>query len=535
MPSLDARTLRDVMSRFAEGLRTHRREIDSLNVFPVPDGDTGTNLLLTQEAVERSVVGLDGESMAEVGLEIARAALTGARGNSGVILSQVLGGFCRRLGQGEVADGTALAEALHEASGQADRAVSDPVDGTMLSVLADAARAAGGSAGDGAPPGLVADAALRAARDSLARTPRQLPSLREAGVVDAGGKGIVLFLDAIRAAVEDIPLSEEVGPLGPVGETPAADVPHEEAPGYGFEVMYLVECGDGAVPRLRERLRTLGDSVVVVGGGGLFNVHVHTDDPGPAVEEGIEAGRPRGIRVTSLDRQVAEACLAGTARGVRVAEADDERPAQTCGLVAIAAGDGAAELFRDLGAAVVTGGPDVSEEEVAGAIASSPSKEVVVLPNLEGLIPVARRAAEGRSKQVLVLPTGSVPEGLAAAAAFNPRANLEENASMGREAAARVTTVDVAEVAPDARTGPGRYVASVGGEIREAGEEPLEVAVAVLRGVVREGHEILTVLTGEPVTETDGVATALADAFPHLEIEVHRGGQAGHPLLIGVE
>jgi uncharacterized protein len=542
--TLDSRTLRDAMSRFLEALRTHRREIDSFNVFPVPDGDTGTNMLLTQEAVDRSLRDVDG-GLREVGDVVSRAALMGARGNSGVILSQVLRGFCHRLSRQEPPDARDLAEALTEGSDAAHRAVAEPVRGTMLSVLADAARAAQGAAADGAPPGLVADAALRAAQDSLARTPRQLPALREAGVVDAGGMGIVLMLDAIRSAVEGIPLSVEVGPLGPVGERgePSGDA----AAGYGYEVMYLVECRDEAVPGLRQHLGALGDSLVVVGGSGLYNVHVHTDEPGLAVEEGIEAGRPRGIRIVSLDEQVAEACVAGEARAVRAGEGGAEAkaaPDGTSALVAVVSGQGAGALFRSLGASVVAGGPgnNPSVGELAEAIAAAPSDAVVLLPNHANVVPAARQAADGSDKAVAVVPTGSIPEGLAAAAAFNPECGLEENEGMARQAAAAVTAIEVARASKDADTpaGPvraGDFLAMAGGDIRSVGDDPIEVAMEVLRGMVGEEHEIVTVLTGDGAAGDDGdhAAAAITRAFPHLEVEVHAGGQPHYPLLIGLE
>ena len=544
--TIDARTLRDAMSRFLEALRAHRQEIDSLNVFPVPDGDTGTNMLLTQEAVDGSLRGVDG-GLRDVGEAVSRAALMGARGNSGVILSQVLRGFSHRLGREESPGGGDLAEALAAGSEAAHRAVAEPVPGTMLSVLADAARAAQGSAADGAPPGLVADAALRAGQDSLARTPRQLPALRDAGVVDAGGMGIVLLLDAIRSAVEGIPLSVEVGPMGPVGDRgePSGD----DGSDYGYEVMYLVECRDDAVPTLRQRLGALGDSLVVVGGSGLYNVHVHTDQPGPAVEEGVEAGRPRGIRIVSLDREVAEACLAGEARAVRAGEGHAEPEATpgadgTTALVAVVPGRGAGALFRSLGATVVAGGPgdNPSVADLAEAIAAAPSDAVVLLPNHTNVVPAARQAADGSDKAVAVIPTGSIPEGLAAAAAFNPECGPEENEALARRAAAAVTAIEVARASRDADTpaGPvqaGDFLAMAGGEIRSVGNDPLDVAMEVLRGLVGDEHEIVTVLTGDGAAGEDGdrARAAISRAFPHLEVEVHVGDQPHHLLLIGLE
>jgi DAK2 domain fusion protein YloV len=536
--TLDAGTLRDAMAFYLEALRDHRQEIDSLNVFPVPDGDTGRNLLMTQQAVADGLQGLDGTRMAGIGDAISRAALMGARGNSGVILSQMLRGFCRRLCREEQAGAEDLAEALEEAASDARRAVASPVEGTMLSVLSDGARAAREACGDGADAEDVAAAALGGAEESLARTPELLPALAQAGVVDAGGRGIVLLLDAVRAAVSGVSLSVAIGPLGPIGEV---DQPAGTAgPSYGYEVMYLLECADESLSGLRERLEALGDSIVVVGGGGLYSVHVHSDDPAGAVEEGTDTGRPHEIRVVSLDRQVAEACPAGQARAVRVGEADVPG-LQRCALVAVVSGDGTAALFRSLGARVVAGG-NPSVGEIAAAIAEAPSDSVILLPNDRIIVPATQQAAAGAGKTVTVIPTGSVPEGLAAATAFNPEADYEENVTRAREAATRVTSVEVAVASRRADTAagparPGAFLGLAGGEVRTVGGNPIEVALEVLRPLVVEGHEVLTVLTGDGTApdEADRVASALTRAFPALMVDVLHGGQPNYRLLIGLE
>jgi len=544
--TFDGRTLREAMARFLEALRNHRQEIDSLNVFPVPDGDTGTNMLLTQEAVDDALRDLQEARLAEVGEAVSRAALMGARGNSGVILSQVLRGLCARLCVGEAPGAADLAEALEEASEMAERAVAEPAEGTMLSVLRDAAIAARAASGDGAGPGDVAQAALEEASASLERTRELLPALADAGVVDAGGKGIVLLFDALASVLSDVPLSVGVGPRGPVGaagQDPEAATP-ASAERYGHEVMYLVECDDDAVPALRVGLGSLGDSLVVVGGGGLFNVHVHTDDPGKAVELGIEAGRPRGIRIASLDEQVAAACVAGEARSVRVAEPGHVRaePGRLSALVAVAPGEGVAKLFRSLGATVVHGGPgaDPSVEDLVEAVDRAASGAVLLLPNHESVVPAARQAADRSDNAVAVIPTRSVPEGLAAAAAFNPEADAEENAGRAREALDGVVTVEVAVAVRDSDTPAGRvrsgqYLGGTDGSVSVTGDDSVEVSLQVLRPLVTDEHEVLTVLAGDGLDELDGVREAFAQAFPSLEVEVHRGGQPNYPLLIGLE
>ena len=314
---LDAPTLRRAMSLFAESLRSHRDELNSLNVYPVPDADTGTNLVLTQEAVERALAAAtDGNLLPELCEAIARSSLMGARGNSGVILSQILRGLCQALPADGSGGSRELAIALRHGSDEAYRAVARPVEGTVLTVLRDAAGAANDAATSGGSLEAVAATALEAARDSLGRTREVLPALREAGVVDAGGKGVVLLLDALSAAVAGGAPSEPAGPPGPLGRT---EEPALSSLEFAHEVQYLLEAPDEALPALRRELDRLGDSLVVVGGGGMFNVHVHTNHPESAVEAARAFGRPREVSITTLEGRMV-GCLTSQARGVRIAE-----------------------------------------------------------------------------------------------------------------------------------------------------------------------------------------------------------------------
>ena len=536
--TLDASTLRRTMSLYLEALEEHREEIDSLNVFPVPDGDTGTNLLLTQRAVAEALREVADGSLAEVGETIARAALMGARGNSGVILSQILRGLCDRLCASDEPGGPDLAAALARADEEARSAVAEPVDGTILSVLHDAA----GAAGEGGPAE-VAEAAFRAAEVSLEQTTDQLADLRDAGVVDAGGKGLVLLLDALRAALTGGGLDTRAGPLGPVGhrETPAA-----VASDYGFEVMYLLDGEPGRIPALRARLGEIGDSVVVVGGGGLFNTHVHTDDPDAAVAAGREVGAPHDVRVTSLDEQVAEHCLANQARatpggGTRAGEDEGGRYP----LVAVVEGAGLEELFRSLGAVVVRGGPgnNPAVRDLVAAIGRAPGAGTVyVLPNHRNVWPAAEAAAREVGGRVEVVHTLSAPQGIAAALAYSPERGAGEpmRRSVEETASARLAR---AEKGAETRAGtvePGDWVAidDADGEIWAAGDDPAKVAASLARERLLGGrHELATVYVGRggAPDEAEAIAEALRDARPGLEVEIQRGDQPRYPYLIGIE
>ena len=534
--SLDAATLRRSMDLFAEALRQHREEIDSLNVFPVPDGDTGTNMLLTQEAVVSELASLDGRTdLRTLGEAISRASLMGARGNSGVILSQVLRGLCERIPDDGSVGPKALAGAIGHASRQADRAVAMPQEGTVLSVLRDAAEAAAEAAGDGAGVPEVVAAALERARHSLALTRDVLPELRRAGVVDAGGKGLVLLFDALRAALAGAALTEPVGPLGPVGTSSGAVA--EPDRDFGFEVQYLLEADEAAVGSLRGALSGIGDSLVVVGGGGLYNVHVHTDSPDRAIALGREAGRPREPSVVSLADRVT-ACIAGQARAVRVAE-------QASALVAVAQGEGIEEAFRSLGAVVVRGGPgsNPSVGELAEAIEAAPGGDVLVLPNHPNIVPAAQRAAAASSKRVRVVPAASVPAGLSAAAAFHPMAGLEANGAALEEAAGAVRAGEVARAEREAGSDagpvrPGDWVGVSEGRVVCVGPEPVRVAADLASRLVAGGEaEIVTMVAGTDADDDEvaELAAVLREAFAGADVQIVRGGQPRFRYLIGVE
>ena len=393
-----------------DALAGAREEIDALNVYPVPDGDTGTNMFLTVSAARDAVrEATGGDPAAPLGPALAalsRGALLGARGNSGVILAQMMGALCQRLGRAGASErsATVVAEALHAATEASWAAVGEPVEGTILSVSRAASDAALVAAQDAtARTGDLWSAAAAAAREALARTPEQLRTLADAGVVDAGGRGLCVLLDAAETALTGRrpPPPPSGGRLG----RPRIPVPLPTddltADGPAYEVMYLLDAADDRVPALRAALATLGDSLVVVGGEGLWNVHVHVDDVGAALEAGIEAGRPHRVRVTHFADQVARARQARQARAARRGRA----------VVAVAAGPGLAALFEEAGAVVVEGGPGrrPSTGAILEAVERCGAAEVVVLPNDADSVRVAeiaaRTAEEAGDVRVAVIPS----------------------------------------------------------------------------------------------------------------------------------
>ncbi|HEY0774510.1 MAG TPA: DAK2 domain-containing protein, partial [Nocardioidaceae bacterium] len=377
-----------------EALGAAREEIDALNVYPVPDGDTGTNLFLTLESARDAMFDrLEAEPDADLRKALAaysRGALLGARGNSGVIMSQLIGALLKRIGEAGPGDRSAVvfAEGMDRATEASYAAVGDPVEGTILTV----ARAASEAALDAAKVpghrlGHVIRAAAAAAREALAHTPEQLKTLRDAGVVDAGGRGLCVVLDAAETAVTGKWSVERPASLG-VHAIPVPLPTDDLRPdGPAYEVMYLLDAADDAVPELRRKLAPLGDSLVVVGGDGLWNVHVHVDDVGAAVEAGIEAGRPYRIRVTHFAEQIAKLAV--------VSEKRRGPGRKGRKVVVVAAGEGLGRLFTEAGATVVPGaGRRPSTGQVLEAIVASGAAEVVVLPNDRDSVSVAEAAAQ---------------------------------------------------------------------------------------------------------------------------------------------
>jgi DAK2 domain fusion protein YloV len=524
--ALDPPKLRRAMEAYAQELRRHRLELNSLNVYPVPDGDTGNNMLLTQEAVVEALGQIDDEGAGfdVVGSAISRASLMGARGNSGVILSQVLRAICERMPtDGRPAGASEISAALRHAATEAHRAVAKPMDGTVLSVLREAADAAEGSAGRGEEAATVLEAALGAGRAELARTMEVLPQLVAAGVVDAGGKGILVLLDVLMATLQDQAPSEPIGPLGPIGQQQGVRAPQASLP--GFEVQFLLEATEEGALSLRRALGEIGDSLVVVGGGGLFNVHVHTDEPDLVVGIGGRAGRTRELRVLSLAEGVD--CIGGQARAVQVAE-------QASAMVAVVEGEGLVRVFASLGAVVVTG-IDSSVPDLASAIDSAPAGAVVVLPNHPSFAAAAEIATAESSKDTVVVGSRSMPAGIAAAAAFNPNSSLRVNAAT-MEAALMLCRSG--ELVRTREADGGDWLGVVEGEAVFPAATVTEAAAQVVQRLQpKEGAELVTIVVGKDALPDDRVRVqdVLRRRFPGIRLEIVDGGQPRSPFLIGVE
>jgi uncharacterized protein len=527
---LAASSLRHVLIRYRDALHAHRDELNSLNVFPVPDGDAGTNMAMTLD----SVVGeLDSpRDMAELCRAVSRGALMGARGNSGVILSQVLHGVAKVLGADASASGCLLAAALREASVTAYDAVTRPREGTILTVVRAAADAAARicSHAREAPPAEVLDAAADAAQQALAATTELLPELKKAGVVDAGGKGFTLLLESFLAELQGRPISKPERVARPQEIDEHLDGDGIVSPRY--EVMFFLRTPDEAMPRFKGEWHELGDSIVIAGGEGLYKCHIHTDDIGAAIEAAIAVGRPKEIQVTDLVLQ-AERERRARAAGTPTEEVPS-RPRSA--VIGVAPTEAIAQILTGLGAAVVIrdgSGIVFPIETVVEAIDSCAADSVLVLPGDERTANEVRRGLNRVAKRVRMVPAASVVESMAALTAFDPGSEIESNLTAMNEAAARVRPGQVLPADPPEE---GWLAFDRGGVVATKGSA-FEAAVVLLDRLIGDDTEVVTVLLGEGAGESDTTAIKkyLKGAHPHVVGEFHQGGQPLPPYLFGVE
>lgn len=529
---LDAVAVRGWAVACVEALAADREAIDRINVFPVPDGDTGSNLLHTMRAALDTLTDSAAADGGAALAALAKGALAGARGNSGVILSQVLRGLAEALRQDGTLTGPALKDGLRLADRLATAAVSEPAPGTVLTVMhaaAEAATAAGESLEQ------VAFAASTAAAEALARTPSQLPALARAGVVDAGGRGLLVLLETLTAVVTGLPLppSTRFDALVRRGKAELQATREAGSAEFDYEVMYLLDGTDEArTAALRARLSELGDCVSVVSdGAGLWTVHVHCQDVGAAIEAGVEAGRPHRITV------------------IRFA---DQLPTEPTGLlrdravVVLADGEGLAELFRGEGAVVCQWtGQRPTAAELLATLTGAGAKHIVVLPNDAELTVIAEDAAEHAMRSgydVVVVPTASPVQGLAALAVHDPQRRHGDDVVAMAEAAAATRRGELAVAEEDAitwagRCRPGDLLGMIDREVVLIGSRPAEAVCELLDRMLSAGGELVTLLLGEsaPPELLDEVEEHLRRAHPEVDLASYPGGSRGAMVLLGIE
>ncbi len=531
---MDIDRARELARASLQSLEASRSRIDDLNVYPVPDGDTGTNLTLTVRAIVETLDASRASGHEAVAKELSRAALMGARGNSGVIFSQIVRGFAEVLAEQDEIDGAAVARAFRSASDAAYRAVRRPVEGTMLTVVREMAEEAELPDVRSLSSDELLQRLVARGEDTLRRTPEMLPVLKEAGVVDAGGAGLVEIVRGLTAAVSGQEL-----PALPADEELAAglDAVHQELSRYRYCTVFVVEGDDLDAAALERGLEALGDSLLVVGDASALKVHVHSDDPGAALSLGTRAGGClQGVEIADMHRQAAE-------REERLAKSLDGLMTLETGVVVVAPGEGNRRLFESLRATrVIEGGQTMnpSTADIVAAIEATPATEVIVLPNNGNVVLAAEQAADLVAKPVLIVPTRTVQAGIAAMVAYDPRHSGADNARVMQEAQDAVVTGEVTVASRDVELDgvsvrKGAWLGLAEGTAVACGDDFDQVVDAVVERLLDGNRRLLTVLTGQGGPQLDDVLAQIHRRHPDLEVDGFDGGQPHYPLLLSAE
>ncbi len=538
--TVNGQGLRDMLAAATGWLEKSAPDIDALNVFPVPDGDCGTNMLLTMKSSVEEAYHAPDHSASGVARAFARGALMGARGNSGVILSQIWRGLAQGLEEKELVTGSDLADALKHSSELAYKGLSNPVEGTIITVIRDVSVAAETQAASGNNDVIpVMEAMVNAARESVANTPSLLPVLKEAGVVDAGGQGLYTILDgALRYLKGEAEEMKFRRPLIIVSETAAARTPQmlaadEEPFGYCTELLLK---GEGLEPeKIRAGLEKKGQSLIVVGDGAAVRVHIHTLDPGTVLHYVTSLGTIHQVNIRNMDEQH-EAYL----------EMQRERmPAVDVATVAVVSGDGLGEVFRSLGAtAIVPGGQTMnpSTKDLLQAVEQVSSDKVIILPNNKNIVPTANQVQSVTEKKVAVIPTETVPQGVAALLAFDYEADFETNAELMRKAKSTVRSIEITRAARPAKLGGldikrKQAIGFVDGDLVAVDDNPAAALSKVLARLNMDEAEVVTIYYGSDTEPDEAQETSrrIQQEHPQLQVEVVRGGQPHYNYIVSLE
>jgi DAK2 domain fusion protein YloV len=538
--TLAGQDLRDMFSAATAWLEKSSADIDALNVFPVPDGDTGTNMMLTMRSTMEEAYRAPDHSASAVAHAMARGALMGARGNSGVILSQIWRGIAVGLDDKDSFVAKDLAEALQESVKTAYKAVCNPVEGTMLTVIKDAANAAGSKAEEGEEDIIsIMEATVTAAGESVARTPKLLKVLKDAGVVDAGGQGLYTLLEgALRYLKGEIELMRLRKPQIIVSEirttTPTTFGPVEEVP-YGYCTEFLLK-GEKLEPDiLRKRLEKKGESLMVVGDESAVRIHIHTLTPGHIVDLATKLGTLHQVSIRNMDEQHQDF----------LEMQKDRMPTSNTAVIAVVAGDGLTDVFGSLGAAaVVPGGQTMnpSTKDILHAVESTPSEQVIILPNNKNVILTAEQVQKLTGKKVTVVPTRTVPQGVVALLAFDYEADFQTNARIMENALASVRTIEVTRSVRATKINGLKIqrkqpIALLDDALIAAGETDIDVINKVLSKLDLEQSEVVTIYFGSEteLAEAEEVSAGITSKYPHLQVEIIRGGQPHYQYIISIE
>ncbi len=544
---LRAPDVRNMLGAALEVLRQHKDEVDALNVFPVPDGDTGANMALTMQSAWKEI---DGKSFDHAGAmfrAFAMGAIRGARGNSGVILSQILRGMADTMGDLPEFDAKALAQAFRQGQKIAYQGVMQPVEGTILTIIRAVADAGEHAVALNDDIGFLFETSLNKARSALAQTPEMLPVLKQAGVVDAGGQGLVYIIEGMTRYVqgETILAIQQAAPT-PGPRPHLADLGDE----WGYDIQYLIYNARSDEDAIRHRLIDLGGESIVVGRSGtITKVHVHGEDPGPFLSYGASLGHLDDVVVENMTLQTLRRRGEWDDNGPIAADAGQEEmtPGEHCStVVAVAPGEGFARVFKSLGACqVVTGGQTMnpSAEELLQALERVPESEIILLPNNKNIIMAAHQAASLSDKKVFVVETRTLPQGVAAMFAFNPDLDAVTNVRQMQAMAAHVHAIEVTTAVRDTQingveVNENDVIALVDGNLCCTGKHPDEVALQAIASLEEnEENDVITIYYGRPGSEeqAQNLARVLTERYPDKEIDVLSGGQPHYHYIISVE
>jgi DAK2 domain fusion protein YloV len=542
--TLAGQQLRDMFDAAASWLEKSSPDIDALNVVPVPDGDTGTNMMLTMRSTMEEAFRAPDHSATGVAGAMARGALMGARGNSGVILSQIWRGLSRGLDGKDDFNAADLAQALREASDVAYNGVSNPVEGTMLTVIRDAAAAAEQKVTEGATDMIeVLEATVEAAGESVARTPTLLKVLKDAGVVDAGGQGVYPILEgALRylrgetelmrlrkpqIIVSELPhlaVAQQTGQIGPDNEVP-----------FGYCTEFLLK-GEKLEPEaIRKRLLRKGESLIVVGDDSAVRIHIHTLTPGTILGYAAKLGTMHQVSIRNMDEQHQD-----------FLEMQKERiPTTDTAVIAVASGEGLIDVFGSLGAAgTISGGQTMnpSTKDILQAVEASPSSNVIILPNNKNIITTAEQVRELTEKNVCVVPTKTIPQGVVALLAFDYEADCKANSEIMEKALSSVVTIEITQAVRAAKINGTKIkrkqpIGLMDGELIAVGDSNLAVINQLLGRLAMEKYEVVTVYHGEDAAadEVEAINQSVSEQYPGVQVELIKGGQPHYSYIISVE
>ena len=536
----------DLIAMFSSALHLLENNvgpINDLNVFPVPDGDTGTNMFLTLRSVIESTSSLQGASARDVAEGMARGALMGARGNSGVILSQFFKGFSVAFNDSKDFGATELVNAYQIAKEHAYKAVGKPVEGTILTVISSVASAASEALYERGDLSQICAAVCMAARNSVASTPTMLPVLMEAGVVDAGGQGLSVILEGMRRSVfGEVPgnwLVSVPEPLAVKGSTGAVSREYFSAieeETYGYCTQFTVDGKDLDIELMRKEINELADSMVLIGDDSTVRVHVHIEDPDPVLSYAASFGILGQVDIQDMDEQH---------NHFAVDMEKKARDVKTVSVVAVALGEGLEALFRSLGAVRLISGGDTmnpSVKELMDAVADAPAENVIVLPNNRNIIPAAEQVAEMSTKTVAVVNTRTVPQGISAMIEFNSGLDLVTNVKSMEGVVGSVKTGEITKAVRSMTIGgltveKGDLIGLLEGELVSVGCDILDVTSSVLEKAVLSNRSLVTLYSGDQVTteRANSLVGDLSDSFPESEVELVEGGQPNYHLILSIE